>query len=105
MKENANRTVDLSNQMKHPVPTCSMCGNAFNFWDQNQDFRVDRCIGFGSRYDLCRLQLNLCIECFDKVLDWLLPQCKLNPLTDCSKEFLGSADLKEELEGYGETNS
>lgn len=31
---------------------------------------------------LSRLRLNLCCKCFDKVMDWILPQCRINPLSE-----------------------
>ena len=45
----------------------------------------------GSKYDLNRLKLNLCIDCFDKVLDFILPQCKTNPLEEY--HFEGEVDV------------
>ncbi|MBE6618199.1 MAG: hypothetical protein E7626_00260 [Ruminococcaceae bacterium] len=68
---------------------CNMCGKVFDFWDTNENFCFDCYIGYGSSYDLQRLRLNLCCDCFDKVLDWMLPQCKINPMTeyDLHSEF------------------
>lgn len=61
---------------------CNMCGKTFDEWDYQENFCFDTHIGYGSRYDLNRLRLNLCIDCFDKVLDFILPQCKENPLSE-----------------------
>ena len=67
--------------VQDPPPTvCSMCGKAFGFWDAVQDFTLDEFIGYGSRYDLCRIKLHLCCNCLDRLLDWLLPQCVHNPI-------------------------
>ena len=60
---------------------CSMCGETFNFWDNQESFCLNRVIGFGSAYDLHRIRLNLCCKCFDKVMDLIIPQCKHNPIT------------------------
>ena len=68
---------------KQPLTVCSLCGKAFGFWDAVQDFSVDNYIGYGSKYDLCRIKLYLCCGCLDRVLDWLIPQCVHNPMEEC----------------------
>lgn len=71
--------------------TCNMCGKVFDEWDYQEDFCFDYHIGYGSKYDLNRLKLNLCIDCFDKVLDFILQQCKTNPLEEY--HFEGEVDV------------
>lgn len=70
---------------------CNMCGKTFDEWDYQENFCFDTHIGYGSRYDLNRLRLNLCIDCFDRVLDFILPQCKENPLSEY--QFEGEIDI------------
>ena len=65
---------------------CNMCGKSFDEWDYH--------IGYDSKYDLNRLRLNLCIECFDKVLDFIKPQCKINPLVEV--KILGEFDYEKD---------
>lgn len=67
--------------MKYPTKVCNMCGKKFGLWDHQEDFCFDHKIGYGSAHDLERIQLNLCCRCFDKVIDWILPQCRHNPMT------------------------
>lgn len=62
--------------------TCTMCGKVFDNWDYQENFCFEHLIGYGSKYDCERLKLNLCIDCFDTVLDFILPQCKTNPISD-----------------------
>ena len=62
--------------------TCNMCGKTFDFWDHQENFCFDRHIGFGSVYDLHCIKLNLCCHCFDKVMDWILPQCRHKPVLE-----------------------
>ena len=64
------------------VKVCNMCGKDFDFWDTNENFCFDTHVGYGSSYDLKRIRLNLCCDCFDKVMDWILPQCKIDPMTE-----------------------
>lgn len=77
--------------------SCSMCGSEFELWDHCQDFCIDRGVGYGSKYDFSRIQLDLCCACFDKVMDWIVPQCVSNPVSypEIPKEV-----LDKELEAY-----
>ncbi len=61
---------------------CSMCGKQFDDLDEQEDFCFVRHIGYGSKYDMHGLYLNLCCQCFDKIADWFLPLCEINPLRD-----------------------
>ena len=65
-----------------PIRTCHMCGSTFKFWDHEENISFDHFIGYGSSHDMHRVRINLCCACFDKVLDWVLPQCKNNPMTE-----------------------
>ena len=38
--------------------------------------------GYGSEYDGEVIDLDVCCECFDKMLDKLVSQCKINPIQD-----------------------
>jgi hypothetical protein len=53
-----------------------MCNNPLDEWDLQEDFFFSRWIGYGSKYDLNKLDIQLCCTCFDKVLDFVLPKCK-----------------------------
>lgn len=61
---------------------CSMCGKKFDMWDEQEDFCFVRHIGYGSKYDMMGLYLNLCCDCFDKIAEWFLPLCVNDPLVD-----------------------
>ena len=88
---------------KLPTQTCNMCGKKFDYWDFEENFRFDHRFGFGSKYDFYHLELNLCCECTGKVLDWLLPQCKINPMTEDPEPVSFPPATDEELdELYGE---
>lgn len=65
-----------------PIRICNMCGKTFDFWDHEENASFDHIIGYGSSHDMHRIKLNLCCNCFDKVLDWILPKCKHNPLSE-----------------------
>ena len=61
---------------------CSLCGKKFDMWDEEENFCFRHRFGYGSNYDSCQLDLKLCCKCFDRLMDELVPQCKINPLPD-----------------------
>lgn len=61
---------------------CTMCGREFDEWDVDEALHYTHFIGFGSKYDLHIFEANLCCECFDKILDTILPMFKNNPLSE-----------------------
>ena len=62
---------------------CTMCGKPFSSWDMNLgDNRYDIFVGYPSSHDTERIQINLCVDCFDKVLDTIVSMCKINPVVD-----------------------
>lgn len=63
---------------------CTMCGKVFDFWDNQENFCLNHYFGYGSKYDMKHIKLNLCCECLDKVVDWLLPQCLTDPMSEYS---------------------
>ncbi|MEG0570471.1 MAG: hypothetical protein RR497_02380 [Oscillospiraceae bacterium] len=58
-----------------------------DMWDEQEYFCIDRTIGYGSKYDGCRVKFQLCCDCFDKVLDIAAPLCKESPITDPYEEI------------------
>ena len=62
---------------------CTMCGKTFSMYDKGFGYnQQDLLIGYPSKHDLERIRLNLCVDCFDKVLDIIIPMCKTNPVVD-----------------------
>lgn len=58
---------------------CNMCGKEFSFWDKQEDFHIySDYVGYGSKYDESTLELDLCCDCMDKIID----MCKISPVTD-----------------------
>ena len=57
-----------------------MCGEEFDCWDEQENFCFQHIIGYGSIHDGERIVINLCCNCFDKVIDIVVPICKTNPL-------------------------
>lgn len=63
-------------------PRCTMCNRILNEFDINGDFSYHKWIGYGSRYDENRLDVELCGECFDKVVSFIVNNSATNPLRE-----------------------
>ena len=62
---------------------CNICGKEFNEWDEILgDNKFDVFVNYPSKYDINRIKINLCVDCYDSVLDKILPMCKINPIVD-----------------------
>ena len=59
---------------------CNMCGKEMGFWDIQEDFKIRTEIGYGSKHDGESLELDLCCDCMDKLIE----QCKISPVHDIS---------------------
>ena len=61
---------------------CTMCNKILNEWDRYGDFSCHKWIGYGSKYDENRLDVELCSECFDKVVSFIVNNSATNPLRE-----------------------
>ncbi len=66
----------------YDLKKCTMCGKEFDLWDEQENFCFDHHIGYGSKYDGDKVRLNLCCDCFDKVIDTIIPMCKESPIVE-----------------------
>lgn len=69
---------------------CSMCGKELDELDLQEDFYFKHYIGYGSKYDLNIFEARLCCDCFDKILDTVLPMFKSNPLNEYEIVYEGN---------------
>lgn len=51
---------------------CNMCGKEFDMWDEQENFCFTHYVGYGSKYDFNKVDLKLCCDCFDKVMDFII---------------------------------
>ena len=65
---------------------CSICGKQVDFYDEQQNFSLIRDIGYGSKYAGKALNLSLCCGCFDRLLDKILPECAVSPISELNCE-------------------
>lgn len=81
---------------------CNMCGKKFDDFDAQEEFGFHYFVGYGSKYDLERIDADFCCECFDKIIDWLAPQMKIPIFSGeyklANEAPIESADLKEMLD-------
>ena len=66
---------------------CNMCGKEL---DSYENFHIHYEAGYESKYDLDKLNLDLCNACLDEVIDWLRSKCVIDPI---EKEKLIDPDL------------
>lgn len=57
---------------------CNKCGKEMDPWDCISGFHVEMELGFGSKYDGCLVELDLCNNC----LDVFIGECAINPIID-----------------------
>lgn len=57
---------------------CNRCGKKFDFWDTQEDFSIERNLGYGTKYDGSILELDLCCECMEKLIE----DCVISPISD-----------------------
>jgi len=61
---------------------CNICGKIFDQWDEQEDFGLHCNVGYGSTYDGDLIDLDMCCDCFDKLIDDLRPKCVIDPITE-----------------------
>lgn len=56
---------------------CNHCGKELDIFDCQEDFTIHKQqIGYGSIHDGDNVHLQLCCDCFDKLVD----DCRVNPI-------------------------
>jgi len=61
-------------------------------YDIQEKFSFHTRLGYGSRYDEDYLDIDLCCECMDKIID----ECLISPITECG--FWDEYDEEEDCE-------
>lgn len=64
------------------IKKCNVCGKEFDMWDKQENFGLHYHVGYGSVHDGEVIELDLCCDCFDKVLEIILPMCQINPIRE-----------------------
>lgn len=61
---------------------CNLCGKTIGEFMKACDFSVHTLLGYGSRYDGDFLDLDLCPDCADELIDILQKKCKVPVLSE-----------------------
>ena len=80
---------------------CTMCGKKLDIWDKHEKFYFDKYIGYGSKHDLKHIRFDLCCDCFDKVMDKILPMFDEKPIEEYEENYVGEF-TKEKSKNKGE---
>ena len=55
---------------------CNKCGRKLDDWDMMADFSISRVMPYGSKYDGDFVDVHLCCDCMDELVD----DCKISPV-------------------------
>lgn len=61
---------------------CDKCGKEFDKWDENENFHFYGKLGYGTKYDGSFLELDLCCDCMEEIID----QCKISPIKEYDED-------------------
>jgi hypothetical protein len=57
-------------------------------WDVQEDYTIHTRIGYGSKYDEEEVELHICCDCMDKIID----KCVISPLASQASNYKLVAD-------------
>ena len=63
-------------------------------WDDEENFCFDHYFGYGSKHDMEHIKANFCCDCFDEILDQIVPQLKI-PLEIEEYDFASDIDMAD----------
>lgn len=55
---------------------CNKCGKEMDIWDRQENFYIRGICGYGTKYDGSEIQLNLCCDCMEELID----TCVVSPV-------------------------
>jgi hypothetical protein len=61
---------------------CNICGQVIDHTNQFEGFRLNSKVGYGSVYDGEILELHVCSDCMDRLID----TCKVHPIKNHESE-------------------
>lgn len=61
---------------------CNFCGKELDVWDRQEDFSINKTLGYGTIYDGNKLRMRLCCGCIEKIIN----NCKVNPISAIREE-------------------
>ena len=70
----------LPTRQPTPEGVCTMCGKQLDMWDKQEELCFRSHIGYGSKYDTTIVDVRLCCDCFDKLIDHISMHGKYDPV-------------------------
>jgi hypothetical protein len=62
---------------------CNVCGKPIDQICEDQAVvSIHNRIGYGSKYDGDEIDLDICCDCFDKLIDDFTEKCAINPIKE-----------------------
>ena len=61
---------------------CNKCGKEMDEFDIQEQFQIQTRLGYGSKYDGDMLDIDLCCECMDKLIE----ECEIPPVDSLREE-------------------
>ena len=71
---------DLASQVnpqRKNTKFCNVCGKPLDIFDFQEEFRLQRSLGYGTKYDGEYLDIRLCCDCMDELID----KCVISPIS------------------------
>lgn len=65
------------------IVICNKCGKAFDKWDEQENFHIHGFLGYGTKYDGSKIELDLCCHCLEELAE----HCKINPITEIDDTY------------------
>ena len=77
-----DNTKDKHPPTHQPTPDgmCTLCGKKMTMWDKQEKFMLNYHVGYGSKYDTTIVDVRLCCDCFDKLIDHISMHGKYDPV-------------------------
>ena len=75
------------------IHKCDLCGKFLNEYDEQEKFGLHYdSIGYGSKYDGCNINIDMCCECFDKMMkDYIQPRLQFKSAITDSEQSIKEA--------------
>lgn len=61
---------------------CNVCGKEFGMFDKQENLGLHTHFGYGTKFDGDRIELDICCNCFENLMDKFIPMCKINPIIE-----------------------
>lgn len=72
----------LKNRKKEKVramaTVCNVCGKVLTRCEEKNHVKINQVMGYGSQFDGDRVDMDICNECFDRLIE----SCKIDPIQE-----------------------